>query len=362
MSGSVPDRAEALAERLCGAALGALELFSVYLGAELGLYRALEGDQSLTFREVAERAGIAERYAREWLEQQAVAGLLDVEDVTADAAERHYGLPRDHARVLTHADDPAHVAPFAHMLVGIGQVLPRVVEAYRSGGGIPYHAYGRDFRHGQGHINRPAFAHELAADWLAAMPDVIARLESARHARVADVGCGQGFSTLALAGAFLGAHVDGLDLDPASIEDARRHAAEAGLDGRVRLARADATELADHGPYDLILILEALHDLARPGEVLRAARAALADGGTLLVVDERVADRFTAPGDEVERMMFGWSVTHCLPTQMVEQPSAALGTALRADTVRELAAEAGFTRFEVLPVDNDFFRLYRLNP
>ena len=102
--------------------------------------------------------------------------------------------------------------------------------------------------------------------------------------------------------------------------------------------------------------------MARPVDVLRAARAALADGGTLLVVDERVADSFTAPGDEVERMMFGWSVTHCLPTQLAEQPSAALGTALRADTVRALAAEAGFARVEVLPVDNDFFRLYRLWP
>jgi hypothetical protein len=110
------------------------------------------------------------------------------------------------------------------------------------------------------------------------------------------------------------------------------------------------------------VILEALHDLARPVEALRAARVALAGRGTLLVVDERVADSFAAPGDEVERMMFGWSVTHCLPTQLIEQPSAALGTALRADSVRELAAEAGFTRFEVLPVDNDFFRLYRLDP
>ena len=89
-------------------------------------------------------------------------------------------------------------------------------------------------------------------------------------------------------------------------------------------------------------------------------RAALAPGGAVLVVDERVAERFTAPGDEVERMMYGWSVTHCLPTQLTEQPSAALGTALRADTVRELAVEAGFRTVEVLPVDNDFFRLYRL--
>ena len=348
--------ADALAERLFGATLGALELFSVYLGAELGLYEALAQHGPLTPGELARRAAIAPRYAREWLEQQAVAGLLDVEDPDA---ERRYALSAEHARVLTAPDDAAHVGPFAHMIVGIGQVLPRVVEAYRSGGGVPYHAYGRDFRHGQGHINRPAFTHELASEWLAAMPDVVARLQ-AGGARVADVGCGQGWSTIAVARAFPAAGVDGLDADDASIAEARRHAARAGVGAR--FSAGDASELAQHGPYDLIMILEALHDMARPAEALGAARAALADGGTLLVVDERVADAFTAPGDEIERMMFGWSVTHCLPTQMVEQPSAALGTVLRADTVRELAVDAGFARAEVLPLDNDFFRSYRLDP
>jgi hypothetical protein len=122
----------------------------------------------------------------------------------------------------------------------------------------------------------------------------------------------------------------------------------------------DATAVRDRGPYDLVLVLETLHDLPHPVETLDAVRASLAPDGTALVVDERVAETFSAPGDEVERMMYGWSVTHCLPTQMVEQPSAALGTVLRADTVRELAAQAGFASVDVLPVENDFFRLYRL--
>jgi 2-polyprenyl-3-methyl-5-hydroxy-6-metoxy-1,4-benzoquinol methylase len=341
------DRTDQLTERLFGAALGALELCSVYLGTELGLYKTLETHGALTPDELANRAGIAPRYAREWLQQQAVAGFVDHED-------GRFTLPAEHARVLTDADDLAHVAPFAHMLAGIGGVLPRVAEAYRTGEGVPYEEYGYEFRHGQGHINRPTFVHELPTTWMDAMPDIRDRLE--QGGRVADVGCGQGFSTAAMAQRFPRASIEGFDADAASIRDARAHAHSAAA-----FVVGDATSVRDRGPYDLVLVLETLHDLPHPVQTLAAVRAALASGGAALIVDERVYDTFDAPGDEVERMMYGWSVTHCLPTQMVEQPSAALGTVLRADTVRELAATAGFKHVDVLPVENDFFRLYRLS-
>jgi 2-polyprenyl-3-methyl-5-hydroxy-6-metoxy-1,4-benzoquinol methylase len=360
MSTITTSRGEALVERLFTATIEALELSSVYLGTELGLYRALADRGPSTAPELAEAAGIAPRYAREWLEQQAVAGLVDVDDPHGDApsAERRYAIDPEHARVLAEPDDTAHVAPFAHMLAGIGQVLPRLVEVYRSGEGIPYQDYGRDFRHGQGHINRPAFTHVLPSTWLGAMPDVVERLRRG-GARVADVGCGQGWSTIAVARAFPEAEVLGADADVSSIEDARRHAAAAGV--QAAFAVADASELGAHGDFDLVLVLETLHDLSRPQEFLAAARAALRPGGAVLVVDEKVAERFTAPGDATERMMYGWSVLHCLPTQLVEQPSAALGTVMRADDVRRLAAGAGYASVEVLPVEDELFRLYRLN-
>jgi 2-polyprenyl-3-methyl-5-hydroxy-6-metoxy-1,4-benzoquinol methylase len=353
------DRSEILVERLFGATIDALELYAVYLGAELGLYRALDEHGALTARELAARAGIAERYAGEWLEQQAVAGLLDVEDAAAGAADRRYRLPADHARVLASADDPAHVAPFAHMIAGIGGVIDRVADAYRTGGGVPYADYGPAFRHGQGHINRPAFTEALPSEWLAALPDVVERLQ-AGGARVADVGCGQGWATIAVARAFPGADVVGIDADGPSVADARRHAAEAGVPAT--FATGDASQLAGHGPFDLVLVLETLHDLAHPVDFLTAARAALAPGGVALVVDEKVADRFAAPGDPTERMMYGWSVLHCLPTQLVEEDSAALGTVMRAADVRRLAAAAGFRSIDVLPVEDELFRLYRLDP
>lgn len=351
------DLADQLADRLFTATISALELCSIYLGVELGLYRVLSRDGALTADELSARAGIAPRYAVEWLEQQAVAGLLSVDQ---PAGDRRYRLEPEHARVLVDVDDPAHVAPFAHLLAGIGSVLPQVAAAYRSGGGVPYAAYGPAFRYGQGHINRPAFTHQLPTAWLGAMPDVVSRLESASRPRIADIGCGQGWAVQSLARAFPRAWVDGIDADPASIEDARRNAAEAGLDGRARFVHGEAARVADEGPYDLVLFLEALHDMAQPVEALRAARAALGPDGVVLVVDERVADSFTAPGTETERMMYGWSVTHCLPSQLADQDSAATGTVLRPGTLHGWAAQAGFTRSADLPVHDDFFRFYRL--
>jgi SAM-dependent methyltransferase len=357
------DPQTALVERLFGATIGALELFSVHLGTTLGLYDALATPAAPG--DLAQRAGIHERYAREWLEQQAVAGLLAVAEESDDPLLRRYELPAAHRAALCDADHPDHVAPFAAMLAGIGGVLPAVAEAYRSGGGVPYADYGAEFRHGQGGINRPAFRAELPGTWIPAMPDVEAALRAGERvspsgdvARVADVGCGHGWAAVAVAEAYPGVRVDGIDLDPASIADARAHAAAAGVADRVSFSVRDAGAL--DGPYDLVLLLEVLHDLARPVEVLRGIRAALGPGGSLLVADERVADAFTAPGDEIERMMYGWSVTHCLPTQMTEAGSAAIGTVIRAETVHELGAAAGFGSVEELGVEHDFFRFYRL--
>ena len=354
------DRSDALVERLFGATIGALELFSIYLGGELGLYRALEAHGPLTAPQLAERAQIDRRYAREWLEQQAVAGLIDALDQHAAPDERRFALPADHARVLAHPDDEAHLAPMAHMIAGIGGVLPRLAAAYRSGEGVPYAAYGDAFRHGQGHINRPAFLSDLPGAWMDALPDVRDRLY-ASGGRVADVGSGQGFSAVAMAERFPRAHVHGFDADAASVRDARTFADERGVAGRVEFVCDDATTVAAHGPFDLVLVLETLHDLARPIDTLAAIRASLSASGAVLVVDERVADAFAAPGGETERMMYGWSVTHCLPTALVERSSAATGTVMRTDTLREYAAAAGLSTVEVLPVDNDLFRLYRLS-
>ena len=239
-----------LDERLFEATIGTLELFGVYLGTRLGLYRVLSEDGPRRPGELAAAAGIDQRYAREWLEQQAVAGMVTVDDVGLPSDERSYRLPPEHVGVLVDPDDGAHVAPFAEMVVGIAGALDEVVEAYRSGGGVPYARYGRAFRHGQGGINRPAFRADLIESWIPAVSDVHERL-GAPGARVADVGCGHGWSTIALAQAYPHAEVVGYDGDVSSIEEARGYADDAGVP--VRFEHAAAAAVAGEGPFDAVL-------------------------------------------------------------------------------------------------------------
>ena len=350
------DRRDALAERLFQAVLGFNDLYAVYIGDRLGLYAALAERGPATSAELAEATGTHERYVREWLEHQAVGGFLEV-----DEAGR-FSLPPAHAEVLVDPDNPAHMAAFARMMVGIVQPLPAVLDAFRTGRGVPYELYPADFLEGQGDMNRIGYVNQLAQEWLPALPDVDARLRADPPARVADVACGVGWSSVAIARGYPKARVEGIDYDAASIGLAHEIAEREGVADRVTFSVGDPRRSGLPGTYDLVTIFEAVHDMSRPVDVLRAVREALAPGGTLLVADEKVAEEFTAPGDDVERVMYGWSILHCLPVGMAEQPSAATGTAMRPATLRRYAEEAGFGSVEVVPIEHDFWRFYRVTP
>ncbi|HEX2292451.1 MAG TPA: class I SAM-dependent methyltransferase [Gaiellaceae bacterium] len=347
---------DALVERLFEAVLGFNDVYAVYMGDRLGLYEAL-GAGAATPAEVAAAVGCDERYVREWLEHQAVGGILAVDD----GDERRYRLPPGHDEVLLDRDSLNYMAAFARMMVGMARPMPQVLEAFRSGRGVPYADYPDDFLVGQGDMNRVQYVNLLASEWLPALPDVDERLR-AGGARVADVACGTGWSSIAIAKGYPGVHVDGFDLDPQSIMLARSAAAAEGLGERVDFQVRDAADPALAHRYDLVTVFEAIHDLARPVEALAAIRDLLAEGGVALVADEKVADEFTAPGDDVERVMYGWSILHCLPVGRFEQPSAETGTAMRLSIFRGYAGEAGFGSVEVVPIEHDFWRFYRLAP
>ena len=243
------------------------------------------------------------------------------------------------------------MAPVARAMMGIAAQTPRLLDAFRSGAGLSWEAYGADVREAQASMNRPMFANLLGPEWLASIPDVDARLRSDPPARVADIAVGGGWSAIAMARAYPKILVDGLDLDPASIEMAQANLATTEVADRVTFSVRDAADPGLAGRYDLATIFEAVHDFSQPVAVLRAVRNLLAPGASLLVADERVAERFTAPGDQVERFMYGFSFLLCLPNGMADEPSAATGTVMRPDTLRRFAGEAGYSRMEILPIE-----------
>jgi SAM-dependent methyltransferase len=355
-------RRDELVERLFSSALGAMDLLGVYLGDRLGLYRALADASPSTSGELASAAAVDERYVREWLEQQAMAGILQTEDPGASDAERRYSLPSGHDEVLIDGSSLNHMAPMAQLVVACTLPIHAVLEAFRSGDGVPYADYGTDLHEGQARFTKPLFDNLLATEWLPAVPAIHDRLGADPPARVADIACGLGRSSIAIARGYPKVAVDGLDLDRASIDRAEQQRAGSGVEDRVAFHCRDAADPELSGRYDLVTIFEALHDMSYPVEVLRAARGLLAAGGCLLVGDERTADRFALDAGDVERLYYGFSVLHCLPVGMVGEDAAGTGTVMRQDTVRGYASEAGFTDCQVAPIENDFWRFYLLTP
>lgn len=350
----------AFAERIVLGAIASFELATVELGMRLDLYKMLAQGPA-TAPELAARAGIDRRYALEWLEQQATAGIVAIDEKTlaGDPEQRVFSLPAAHQACLLDPDSLASVAPLATFAAVAPGILPELVDVYRRGTGISFAGYGEWIRRAQENANRPQFTNLLATEWLPAMPDVVARLE-ADGARVADVGCGCGWASIAMARGFPSAMIDGFDTDIDSITDATANAADAGVGERTRFTVADAAEVA--GGYDLVCCFEALHDMAHPVAALGAMRRMAAPDGTVFVVDERAADALTPNDpDPMQRLFYAASVLHCLPVGRSEDDSAATGTVLRTAKLESYAAEAGFGSVEVLPIDHDAFRFYRLH-
>jgi SAM-dependent methyltransferase len=348
---------DAFAGSVFDSTLGYFRVLSMYVGLRLGLYGALhDAADGLTATELARAAGIDERYAREWLEQQATAGVLDAD---VGARPHRFRLPPDRAEVLLDGDSTSYLGASIVQLAGLRAVIDHVLEAFRNGGGVPDDAYGAEIGDGQGGANRPVFLTTLPSEWLPAIPSFHGRL-SAGPARVLDIGCGHGWSSIALARAYPHAEVDGFDPDPVAVQRARAHAATAGLGDRVRFHEADAASL--EGPADLAMAFECVHDMTDPVSVLGAVRRALTDDGAMLVVDERTREAFDGRPDDLESFLYGWSVFDCLPAGLSAPPAAGTGTVMRPATLRGYAEAAGFGGFEVLPIEHDAFRLYLLRP
>jgi SAM-dependent methyltransferase len=352
---------ETAADRVLNAVLGGIDLLPLYLGDRLGYYRSLAEHGPATAAQLATRTGTDPRYTREWLEQQAVTSLLALGPTSSSSSsddDPAFVLPDAMRDVLTNTSSLDYLAPVARLIAAVGPVLPALLEAYRHGSGVSWDDLGEDARMGQADANRPWYERRLPGA-LASIEDLHARL-GRPGARILDVGFGGGWSTIALARAYPEATFTGIDIDGPSVAMAREHVAAAGLDDRINLRQGDAASLEGEG-YDAAFAFECVHDMPRPVEVLAAVRRALAPGAPLVVMDEAVADAFAPDGDELERLMYGFSLFVCLPDGLSSPPSAGTGTVMRASTLAAYGQEAGFTSCETLPIEDfGFWRFYRL--
>ncbi|MBP2413981.1 precorrin-6B methylase 2 [Arthrobacter stackebrandtii] len=362
----VPDGVvEAYSDRVVNALLGFAELSSIVLGDGLGWYAALDaaGSAGLSPDELAAATGTQERYAREWLEQQAAAGFVGVVPAGPGGAgqpARRFTLPPGAAEVLLQPDSLSAVLPMVRMLrAGVAQ-LPDLLQAYRHGGGVGWAEIGDEAREAQFDGNRPWFEKRLGPA-LASAP-AIHEVLSRPGARITDLGAGCGWSTLALARAYPGAAVVGIDIDGPSIEWAREHARRSGLEGRATFRIADAADPVAPASQDAVFIFEALHDMPFPVQVLASVRAMVKPDGVVVVMDEAVADAFAPDADELERLMYAYSLFICLPDSLSTPGSAGTGTVMRAPVLEGYAAAAGFSSVERLPIKGfAVFRFYRLH-
>jgi len=320
-----------LAATEAGAALNAA---LVTLGDELGLYRAMADGQAVTPAELAARTGTQERYLREWLNAQAASGFVEYDQDSAA-----YVLPPEHALVL--ADD---VSPFS--MTGTFQAANAAVAVrehlagrFASGDGVGWHEHHHGLWHGTERAFAASYRTHLVSEWLPALDGVVAKLEAG--ARVADVGCGHGASTILLADAFPASRFVGIDYHGDSIATARQRAAEAGVADRVTFEVAGAADLPGEG-YDLVAFFDDFHDLGDPLGAARRAAAALAPGGSVLLVEPYAGDRVEDNLNPIGRLYYGFSTLVCTPGSLSQPGRAGLGTQAGEARLAEVLREAGF--------------------
>jgi SAM-dependent methyltransferase len=309
----------------------------VVMGDKLGLYRALAEGGAQNPAELASRASVAERYVREWLNAQAAGGY-----VAYDSETETYSLPPEQAVALTDSSSPAFLPGFFQLALGTVIDSPRITEAARSGEGVGWHEHGHDVFDGCERFFRPGYNANLIPAWLPALDGVTEKLESG--AKVADLGCGHGSSTILMAEAFPASTFLGSDYHAGSIEIARERAAEAKVADRVVFETAAASTDQGSG-FDLVTMFDCLHDMGDPVGAARQVLSMLASDGSWMIVEPMAGDRVEDNLNPVGRAFYGFSTFLCTPASLSQEVGLALGAQAGEARIAEVVAEAGFTRF-----------------
>jgi 2-polyprenyl-3-methyl-5-hydroxy-6-metoxy-1,4-benzoquinol methylase len=329
------DKLHAFVGKMLGDLGGAMSVPTVRIGIRLGLFDALTQGPATSI-ELAQRTGLAERYVREWAMAQACSGYLDL-DANTDA----FSLSPEAAMVFAAKDSPVYLAGAFDLVASMIEAEPKVEEAFRTGTGVGWGDSGGCLFCAVGAFFRPGYVNSIVQSWIPALDGVEAKL--ANGGRVADIGCGVGFSTLLMAKAFPHAEFVGYDFHEPSIEDARKHASEHGLADRVRFEVARAKDISESG-FDLITAFDCLHDMGDPEGCARHLHSRLKAGGSWMICEPIAADQ---PGDNignpVSRLYYNASTMICVPTSLDQEVGTALGAQAGEAKLTALLTAAGFS-------------------
>lgn len=325
----------------------------VVMGDELGLYRAMAGAGPLSSEEVAARTGTAERYVREWLNNQAAGGYVEY-----DAESGRYTLPPEQAVALTDSTSPAFLPGFFQIALGSVLDSPRITEAAKTGAGIGWHDHVHEVHDGCERFFRPGYNAHLIDGWLPAFDGLVAKLQAG--ATVADVGCGHGASTVLMAEAFPASTFTGFDYHGGSVATAAQRAQEAGVSDRARFETAPSTSYPGRD-YDLVTMFDCLHDMGDPVGAARHVRESLAPDGTWLIVEPVAGDRVEDNLNPVGRAYYGFSTLLCTPCSLSQEVGLALGAQAGEARIRDVVTSAGFTRFRRV-AETPFNAVFEVRP
>jgi SAM-dependent methyltransferase len=306
------------------------------IGEKLGLYRAMAGAGPLSSQEVAERAGAAERYVREWLRNQAAGGY-----VTYDPESDRYTLPDEQALALADESSPFYILGLYDSIASLYADEDQILEAFRSGEGMGWHEHDHRLFRGTERFFRPGYRGHLVAEWIPALDGVAEKLE--KGAKVADVGCGHGASTIIMAEAFPNSEFFGFDYHDASIGRAREAAREAGVEDRISFEVASAKDYPGAG-YDLVCVFDCLHDMGDPVGASAHVLSTLDSDGTWMIVEPFANDHVEENLNPVGRVFYGASTMICTPASLSQEVGLALGAQAGEARLTDVLNEGGFTR------------------
>lgn len=336
------DMAAAMSTRMCA------------IGDRLGLFKALAAQGAATSQQLAARAAINERYAREWLQGMMAAGYLEL-----DPATMSYSLPLEHVKPLADEDSPLFQGGMLELMTHSMTPFEELIDAFKHGGGVAQSHYHSQFYHGMSRSSGVRYKNLLLQQWLPSMPDVMAMLQ--RGVDVADVGCGKGMALMRMAQAFPNSNFVGFDAFAPQVEAANARAQEAGMADRVKFAVADGAAPLP-ASYDVIFTFDVIHDMPRPREAMRIIRQHLKPGGVYVMQEITSEDDLHANTGAMATLKYGLSMNYCL-TSSLAQNGEGLGTCgMPERMVRAMSAEAGFSRVVKSPACNDFISLFEIWP